>query len=218
MISTSYLYLDNCLDFYGWVLQPTSISKSGGTHRPVLVIVQNPGMSDIAYNDDFVMELKKPEAVFNISPTFQQTTYPSSLPPDSSASLIESEGLQQLRLRSSGDLSTSTESGSRRENQFPGVKEGIRSMDGKEDRNAMVFVDEVVVDVKALKGYSFLQFENSCGDSRTLHSRSNSSMSLQGFAPHQSSIVWFKSTTLFLFLQQTTLLLPIQTDSHCRVN
>jgi len=153
----------------------------------MLVIVQNPGMSDLAFDgDDFVKEPKKPEGVFNMSPNFQQMTCPSSLPLDSSAPLIDHEGLQ-LRLRSSGDLST--ESGSRRENPFSGsVKEGSRSLDGK-DRNAMVFVDEVVVDVKALKGYSFLQFENSCGDSQMLHSRSNSSMSLQGFAPHQSSIV-----------------------------
>lgn len=157
----------------------------------MLVIVQNPGMSDLAFDDDgFVKEPKKPEGggVFNISPTtFQQTTCPSSLPPDSSTPLIDHEaGLQRFRLRSSGDLSTSAESRSRtRENPFPGaVKEGSRSVDGKEDKNAaLVFVDEVVVDVKALKDYSCLQFEN---DSRTLHLRSNSSM---GFVPHQSSIV-----------------------------
>lgn len=154
----------------------------------MLVIVQNPGMSDFAFDDDcFVQEPKKPEGIFNMSPNYQQMTCPSSVPPDSSTPLIDHEGLQ-LRLRGSGDLSA--ESGSRRENLFPGaVKEGSRSVDGKEDKNAMSFVDEVVVDVKALKGYSFLQFENSCGDSRTLHSRSNSSLSLQGFAPHQSSIV-----------------------------
>jgi hypothetical protein len=178
------------------VLQPTSISTNGGTNRPVLVIVQNPGMSDFAF--DVVKEPKKPKGSFNFSPSFQETRRPSSLLPattlkrsDSSPSLIRHEGLQ-LALRSSGDLSTSTESGSRRDNQLPGscgraVKEGSRCVDGKEDRNAMLFVNEVVVDVTALKGYSCLQFENSCGDSRTLHSRS--SMSLQGFAPHLSSVV-----------------------------
>lgn len=197
------------------VLQPTSISTNGGTNRPVLVIVQNPGMSDFAF--DVVKEPKKPKGSFNISPSFQETRRPSSLLPaatlkrsDSSPSLIRHEGLQ-LPLRSAGDLSTSTESGSRRDNQLPGicgraVKEGSRCVDGKEDRNEMLFVNEVVVDVTALKGYSCLQFENSCGDSRTLHSRS--SMSLQGFAPHLSSVVWFQSTTCHtLFVLPTSYLL-----------
>lgn len=187
----------NNLDHKEWNIGvPTSISTNGGTNRPVLVIVQNPGMSDFAF--DVVKEPKKPKGSFNISPSFQETRRPSSLLPattlkrsDSSPSLIRHEGLQ-LPLRSSGDLSTSTESGSRRDNQLPGscgraVKEGSRCVDGKEDRNEMLFVNEVVVDVTALKGYSCLHFENSCGDSRTLHSRS--SMSLQGFAPHLSSVV-----------------------------
>ena len=181
------------------ILQPTSISTNG-EHRPVLVIVQNPSMSDSAFDDDFVKELKKPEGAFNVSRSFQQTTCPSSLPSatvlkraDSTSSLIDYEG-RQFRLRSSGDLSTSAESGSWRDTQLPtscerAVKEGSKCVDGKEGRNAIPFVNEVVVDVKPLNGYSCLQFENPCGDPRTLHSRSNSTMNLQGFNPHQSSIV-----------------------------
>ena len=87
----------------------------------------------------------------------------------------------QLWLRNSGDLSASAESGSRRDSRLPGscvrvVKEGSRGVDGKEDRSAMVFVNDVVVDMKGIKGYSFLQFDKACGDSRTLFSRSNSSI------------------------------------------
>lgn len=87
------------------ILQPTSISSNGGTQRPMLVIVQNPGMADF---DDFV---KEPNKVFNISSTFDQPS----------------------------------EKKSRREKK----------------EESMVFMDEVVVDVKTtLKSYSFLQFEN----------------------------------------------------------
>ncbi|KAG0581040.1 hypothetical protein KC19_4G219800 [Ceratodon purpureus] len=190
----------NNLDHKEWHIGvPTSISTNDGTHGPVLVIVQNPGMSDFAFNDEFVKEPKKLEGAFSISSNFQQTTFPSHssgttlMRAESSSALIDHDGLQ-LRLRSSGDLFSSTESGSRRENQLPGpferaVKEGSRCIDGKEDRNGMLFANEVVVDVKPLKSFSCLSFENSCGDTRTLHSRSNSNMSLQGFAPHLSSIV-----------------------------
>lgn len=163
------------------------------------MVVQNPGMSDFACDDDFVKEPKKLDGAINIPTNFQQTACPSLLSAttlkraNSSSSLIDHEGLQ-FRLRTSGDLSTNPESGSRRDNHLPGsyeraMKEGSRCVDIKEDRNAMSFVNEVVVDVKALKGYSCLQFENPCGDSRMLYSRSNSSKSLQGFAPQQSSIV-----------------------------
>jgi hypothetical protein len=141
----------------------------------MLVIVQNPGMSDFALSDDFNKEPKKPEGAFNMSHSFQQQRCP-----DSASALLDHEGLQ-LRLRSSGDLSASAESGSRRDSRLPGscerdVKEGSRCVDGKEDRNATVFVNDVVVDMKRLKGYSFLQFDNPCSDSRTLHSRNNSSI------------------------------------------
>jgi hypothetical protein len=122
----------------------------------MLVIVQNPGMSDFALSDDFNKEPKKPEGAFNMSHSFQQQRCP-----DSASALLDHEGLQ-LRLRSSGDLSASAESGSRRDSRLPGscerdVKEGSRCVDGKEDRNATVFVNDVVVDMKRLKGYSFLQ-------------------------------------------------------------
>lgn len=166
----------NNLDRKEWHIGvPTSISKNGSTQRPMLVIVQNPGMSDFALSDDFNKEPKKPEGAFNVSHSFQQQRCP-----DSASALLDHEGLQ-LRLRSSGDLSASAESGSRRDSRLPGscerdVKEGSRCVDGKEDRNAMVFVNDVVVDMKRLKGYSFLQFDNPCSDSRTLHSRNNSSI------------------------------------------
>lgn len=174
-------------------LQPTSISKNGSTQRPMLVIVQNPGMSDFAFSDDYIKEPKKAEGAFNSSYNFQQQGYPSFKGPDSSSSLIDHEGVQ-LRSRNSGDLSTSAEPGCRRDNRVPDscerdLKEGSRCVNGKEDRNAMAFVNDVVVDMKGLKGCSFLQFDNPCGDCRTLHSRSN------------SSIVWLKpfpGCTLFV--------------------
>ena len=61
--------------------QPTSISKSGGHgNKPMLVIVQNPGMSNFSFTDDQA----DPEGAFNV-PSFdfypQKTTTISSAPP-----------------------------------------------------------------------------------------------------------------------------------------
>ncbi|XP_024372633.1 uncharacterized protein [Physcomitrium patens] len=171
---------------------PTSICKNGETQRPMLVIVQNPGFSAFAINDEFGKNPKKPEDALSDSPNCQ--TCPSLAPPatlkgnDSSSSLFDHDGLQ-LRLRSSGDLSTSTESGSWRDKSGSCervVKESGRSVDVKEEKS---FLNEVIVDVKGLRRNSCLPFENSCSDSRTLHSRSNSSIVLQGLPIHQSGIV-----------------------------
>ncbi|KAG0593519.1 hypothetical protein KC19_1G335600 [Ceratodon purpureus] len=168
----------NSLDHKEWHIGvPTSISKNGNTQRPMLVIVQNPGMSDFSLSDDLIKEPRKSEGAFSMSSNFQQQRYPSIKGPDSASALIDHEGLQ-LRLRNSADLSTSRESGSRRDSRLPGScerdVEGSRCADVKEDKNAMVFVNDVVVDMKGLRGYSFLQFDNPCGESRTLHSKNNS--------------------------------------------
>jgi hypothetical protein len=105
--------------------QPTSISKSGGHgNKPMLVIVQNPGMSNFSFTDD----QPDSEGAFNVpSINFHPQRTLSSPPPpplppfplahiheihhspDSSSSLPEHQG-PQLRARSnnSGDLVVST--------------------------------------------------------------------------------------------------------------
>lgn len=157
----------------------------------MLVIVQNPGVSSFAYTgDNFAIEPKKPESNYKI-PALPIITHKGAEP-----SLIEQDGLQ-LRMRSPEDLTTSSvEFGNRSDNVTVSVssdhqeaKDGSKCLDDKEDKNAMVFVNEVVVDVKGLKSYSFLPFESTCGDSRLLHPRSNANVTVQGFAPHPSSIV-----------------------------
>lgn len=202
-------------DSYCCILQPASISENGGTHKPMLVIVQNPGMSDFASSDDLVKKPNKLEDTFHMRPNFQrvachtQPSVTSSKGPGLFSSMIDYERLQ-LRQRSCGDLSSSIESGSRRDNQFPSsceqsVKEGSRFPDGKDVKNPTVFVSDVVVDLKGLKGYSLLQCESPCGDYRTLHSRSTSILTSQELAPLQSSIVWSNfHYTLVLFLQPAT--------------
>ncbi|XP_024389897.1 uncharacterized protein [Physcomitrium patens] len=188
----------NNLDHKEWHIGvPTSISENASTHRPMLVIVQNPSMSDIAFTENFDKGFTKPKEAFTNSPNFQKSSASLALAAspkshDSSSSLIDHDGLQ-LRLRSCAEISRSTECGSRRDNQLPGccervVKEGSRCLDVKEDRNFTTFLDDVVVDVKGLRGYSCLSFEGSCSESRTLHSRSNSSMGMQGFAPHSGIV------------------------------
>lgn len=190
----------NNLDHKEWHIGvPASISENGGTHKPMLVIVQNPGMSDFASSDDLVKKPNKLEDTFHMRPNFQrvachtQPSVTSSKGPGLFSSMIDYERLQ-LRQRSCGDLSSSIESGSRRDNQFPSsceqsVKEGSRFPDGKDVKNPTVFVSDVVVDLKGLKGYSLLQCESPCGDYRTLHSRSTSILTSQELAPLQSSIV-----------------------------
>uniref|UniRef100_A0A7I4FMW1 Uncharacterized protein n=1 Tax=Physcomitrium patens TaxID=3218 RepID=A0A7I4FMW1_PHYPA len=159
----------------------------------------NPGMSDFASSDDLVKKPNKLEDTFHMRPNFQrvachtQPSVTSSKGPGLFSSMIDYERLQ-LRQRSCGDLSSSIESGSRRDNQFPSsceqsVKEGSRFPDGKDVKNPIVFVSDVVVDLKGLKGYSLLQCESPCGDYRTLHSRSTSILTSQELAPLQSSIV-----------------------------
>lgn len=170
----------NNLDEKEWHIGvPTSISKNGGTHRPMLVIVQNPGMSDFAFRDDFIKAPKKPEATFNMS-NFQQQAFPylssvsSRRGTDSSSSLIDHERLL-FRHRGSGDLPLSVESGSGRDHSLPGscernVNDRSRCGDA-DDKIVTAFINEVVVDMEEFKDCSFLPYENSCGDSRTLHSR-----------------------------------------------
>lgn len=163
----------------------------------MLVIVQNPGMSNFAFTDDFPNE-PNPESAFSIPTNFPQTCAPS-LPsvttlncPDPSSSLPEHEGLQ-LRVRSSSDLPTANEFGIRKESHHRDCcdkepKDGNKKCSETKD-SSLLYVNEVVVDVKGLKGYTFLPFESACTDSRVLHSRSTSSLNLQAFVPHQASIV-----------------------------
>lgn len=183
----------------------------------MLVIVQNPGMSSFAYTaDDFANEPKKPESDYKI-PALPIITHKG---PEPSSSLVDHDGLQ-LRMRSPGDLTTSSiECGNRRDNVTVSVssdhreaKEGTKCLDDKEDKNAMIFVNEVVVDVKGLKSYSFLPFESTCGDSRLLHPRSNANVAVQGFAPHPSSIVWFGLLRIFVLVRLSSLEANIAVDA-----
>ena len=125
--------------------------------------------------------------------------------PHSSSSLPEHQG-PQLRARSSnisGDpilVSTApppNESGEFKDTNTTG---GNKNPDNNNNNNDLPSVyansnskNEVVVDVKGLTSYasSFLPFERASGDSRLLHSRSNSALnSHSGFSsPHPSSIV-----------------------------
>lgn len=56
------------------ILQPTSISENASTHRPMLVIVQNPSMSDIAFTENFDKGFTKPKEAFTNSPNFQKSS------------------------------------------------------------------------------------------------------------------------------------------------
>jgi hypothetical protein len=152
-----------------FTLQPASLSRTGDGNRPMLVIVQNPGVSDFAFTDNFSNEVPIPNAsVFKLPVPFQQSQWPDP----SSSSVTEHEGLQ-LRLRTSGELST-TESH---------WDQDIDSQVG--NYNAGGYMEEVAVDVKGpLTSFTFLPFENPCCESRPLHSRSNSSKSLQANSVH----------------------------------
>lgn len=167
------------LDYKEWHIGvPTPISRAGDRNRPMLVIVQNPGVSDLD-NDPI------PNSLFKMSANFQHSW------PDPSSSSHD-EGLQ-LRLRASGELSSATTDSeeNKRLSEYchwdtkchkednPGVAAGAAAAAG--------YLEEVAVDVKGLKNYSFLPFENPCCDvARPLHSRSNSSKSLQASVHYQS--------------------------------
>jgi hypothetical protein len=194
------------LDYDEWHIGvPTSITKGGVSHKQMLVIVQNPGMSSSVFVDDDKLPLKNPENVVTI-PASSQCLLSSSLccstnricpgPSaaasssfSSSSSLPEHGGLE-LNMRSSTNHTNRSESNVVTES-------GKHSKDGRqctaaanEEDLSSACVKEVKVDMKGLKGssfYSFLPFENACNDPRILHSRSNSN--LQSFVSHHSAIV-----------------------------
>lgn len=58
------------------------------------------------------------------------------------------------------------------------MKEGSRCFDVKEDRNFMIFFDDVVVDVKGLRGYLCFFFEGFCSELWMLYLRLNLSMGM----------------------------------------
>jgi hypothetical protein len=159
-------------------MQPTSISRTGDGNRTMLVIVQNPGVSDPAFIDNFGKE-PIPNGAFKMPANFNPQT---SWPDPSSSSITEHEG-QQLRLRTTGEITTTqAESGLNRKDNHT-ISEYCHW-----EPKCHKDVEEVAVDVKGLqKTYTFLPFENPCCDSRLLHSRSNSSKSLQAGSVHYPS-------------------------------
>ena len=146
-------------------MQPTSTSRTGDGNRPMLVIVQNPGVSDPGFIDNFCKEPILTSA-FKMPANFNQQTSR----PDPSSSSTEHEG-HQLRLRTTGEITTTTESALNRKDNHT-ISEYCHW-----EPKCHKDVEEVAVDVKGLqKSYSL---ENPCCDSRLLHSRSNPSKSLQ---------------------------------------
>ena len=136
----------------------------------MLVIVQNPDVSDFAFADTFSNEPIPNVSLLKLPATFQQ-----SWPDPSSSSITEHEGLQ-LRLRTTGELSTTV---SRNRKDSHGSEychwdtKCHKDLDGKTGNNdAGEYMEEVAVDVKGLKSF-ILPFENLCCDSRPLYPRSN---------------------------------------------
>lgn len=128
----------------------------------MLVIVQNPGVSDLAFTNEG----------FKVSADFQQQPWP-----DPSTSSHED---QLPTANNSGNYNNNHE-----ESVTPAAYSQWESDSNKDDAGYMEDV-AVAVDVKGLKNsYSFLP----CCDMspRPLHSRSNSSKSLQGASVHYQS-------------------------------
>lgn len=179
---SDYVYLCD------YAMQPTPISRTADRNRPMLVIVQNPGVSDFAFTDNFTTE-PIPNDTF------------TDWPDPSSSSTTEHEGHLQLRLRTTtGELNSTTtttttaDSGSKNYHQdtthvsekydcdWDANKGRVCDDHAEVDDPIAGYTEEVAVDVKGLKSssYSFLPCENPCCDAaRALHSRSNSSKSLQ---------------------------------------
>jgi len=152
-------------------MQPTPISRTGDRNRPTLVIVQNPGVSDLDSEPI-------PTSLFKMSANFQQSW------PDPSSS--HDEGLQ-LRLRATGELSSPTTDSEHKHHVSAYCHWDSKCHKDEVGNNNGAGFMEVAVDVKGLKNYSLLPFENSCCDgARPLHSRSNSSKSLQAPVHYQS--------------------------------
>ncbi|KAG0578025.1 hypothetical protein KC19_5G198800 [Ceratodon purpureus] len=169
------------LDYKEWHIGvPTSLSRTGDGNRSMLVIVQNPGVSDFAFTEKFGNEPIQNANVFKLPATFQQ-----SWPDPSSSSMTEHEGLQ-LRLRATGELST-TVSGNRKDSHASDYCHWDSKCHKDLDGNAGGYTEEVAVDMKGLRSFTFLPFENPCCDTRPLHSRSNLSKSLQTNSVHYQS-------------------------------
>jgi len=179
------------------IFQPTSLSKGGSNHKQMMVIVHNPGMSNFVFTDDNKLPCRNPESFVTVPATSQiplsSTTSSCPCPttnhnicPDPSSSLVENKGLELSCVRvsssnftSRGDLGVGKESGW-----------NSSSKDARKSATTTLAANEkeIIVDMKGLKGYSFLPFENSYnGDHQLLHSRSNTN--LQSFVSHHSSIV-----------------------------
>lgn len=177
------------LDYKEWHIGvPTSISKTGDENRPMLVIVQNPGVSDLAFTDK---SKNKPDLSGNV---FKMPVNIQRAGPDPSSSLVTEHDSQQLQ--STGDLSTIAESGNRRDNHLRILSSDccdwepkLRTDPDDQVSGAAGCPEEVTVDVKGIKSHTFLPFGNSCYDSRLLHSRSNLSKNFQANSRgrHQSN-------------------------------
>jgi hypothetical protein len=186
------------LDYEEWHIGvPTSLSKGGSNHKQMMVIVHNPGMSNFVFTDDNKLSCKNPESFVTVPATSQiplsSSTSSSPSPttnhnicPDPSSSLVENKGLELSCMRIGSSNFTS------RGNLGVGKESGWNSSSKDARKSATTTLaaneKEIIVDMKGLKGYSFLPFENSYnGDPQLLHSRSNTN--LQSFGSHHSSIV-----------------------------
>jgi len=156
----------NNLDYKEWHIGiPTSISKGMMVgHRPMLVIVQNPGMSNFRFMEDFKDGLpsnsRLTDTSFDTKGDFQPASGVPALPSSAGISIPLSLSIHTPDLSRAENTSLPLQN---RNSNSPSIRDDTSAQEGKtsvelHSENCR-HVDDVVVNVRTLKGYSFLPLD-----------------------------------------------------------
>jgi hypothetical protein len=156
----------NNLDYKEWHIGiPTSISKGMMVgHRPMLVIVQNPGMSNFRFMEDFKDGLpsnsRLTDTSFDTKGNFQPASGVPALPPSAGISIPLSLSMHTPDLSRAENASLPLQN---RNPNSPSTRDDTNAQEGKTSvelhSENCLHVDDVVVNVRTLKGYSFLPLD-----------------------------------------------------------